>query len=189
MRNRTSSGEDNDQRWVSIFGCCWEFPNALVITKRMHTHRMPNMWLTWPSYVLLFWICVLSFLPFTLYCLLFHFFVQLVKCPLDRVWEAITGSTPLDKRATKQTRPVGYFTVQRRSNWTRSWQCSNRFSNYCLFPVAYTYTLLPRSFLGLSPYHYYNCPFQGTYLATTAAASFRASQLPPWPTLMTKMTD
>ena len=56
IRNRTSSGEDDDQRWVSIFGNYWEFHNALVIAKHArntHAHRMPKNDRPPPSYVLL----------------------------------------------------------------------------------------------------------------------------------------
>ena len=104
-RSRTLSCEDNDQRWVIIFGTCLMFHNTLMRAKRVHTHRMQKKkkFQTLPSYLLLFWIRVLSFLPSTL-CLLFVilFFLQLTKCSLGRVWEEITGSTPL-RRSANQT--------------------------------------------------------------------------------------
>ena len=108
--NGTSSSEDDDLRWVRIFSICREFHNSLVIAKCIHTHSVKKV----SDFTLRFAVLIPCFVFSSFHHLLLSlllFFVQLGKCPLSRVWEEITGSTPLDKRPANLTRRVGYFIV------------------------------------------------------------------------------
>ena len=109
IRIGTSSREDDDQIWVSIFDICVGFSLSYRDNKNTQNAKKCE---TSSSHVLHIWIrvCLFFFPCFVCYLI---YFILLVKCPFGQVWEEITGSTPLDDRPNQQTGPAFYFTIKR----------------------------------------------------------------------------
>ena len=128
VRNWTSSSEGDDQRWVSIFGSCWEFHNALVIAKHIYTHDAKNVTnFTFLHFAVLNSCFVFFFFPSTL-CL-FYFFVQ-----LSQVWEEMMGSTPLNDQTANPLCLYYYskYNSSKSTNYCRHYEveCDGFFFNW-----------------------------------------------------------